>query len=83
MDNLEKLIGRTMKTKWWKGILFGSLLLGISLTPKLSNGGGNGQQKVTICHMGHTLEVAEPAVQAHLNHGDSLGPCSVTPNQNP
>lgn len=72
-----------MKTKWWKGILFGILLLGLSLTPDLGNGGGNGQQKVTICHKGHTLEVAEPAVQAHLNHGDTVGPCAITPNQNP
>lgn len=72
-----------MKTKWRKGIFYGALLLVVSLMPQFSKGGGNGQRKVTICHKGHTLEVAEPAVQAHLNHGDSLGPCSVTPNQNP
>ncbi len=72
-----------MKTKWRKGIFLGALLLAMSLSSELTKGGGNGQQKVTICHKGHTLEVAEPAVQAHLNHGDSLGPCNVTPNQNP
>src|SRR5438093_1347789 len=32
--------------------------------------------KVTICHQGNTLTVAEPAVQAHLAHGDTLGPCA-------
>ncbi|ATX82590.1 hypothetical protein Ga0123462_1743 [Mariprofundus ferrinatatus] len=38
--------------------------------------------KVTICHYPpgkdsnrHTIEVAQPAVSAHLAHGDVLGPC--------
>ncbi len=30
---------------------------------------------VVICHKGKTMELPEPAVQAHLGHGDSLGPC--------
>jgi hypothetical protein len=33
------------------------------------------EDKVTICHKGNTIEVAESAVQAHLDHGDTLGPC--------
>jgi hypothetical protein len=38
------------------------------------------QNKVTICHKPnganpHTLEVAGPAVNAHLGHGDYLGAC--------
>jgi len=61
----------------------GVFLFALALPPESGTCGGNGQQKVIICHKGHTLEVAEPAVQAHLNHGDSVGPCSVTPNQNP
>jgi hypothetical protein len=37
-------------------------------------------EKVLICHKpdkkgGHTLSIAEPAVPAHLAHGDKLGPC--------
>lgn len=33
--------------------------------------------KVTICHKGkQTITVAEPAVEAHLRHGDTLGPCT-------
>jgi hypothetical protein len=37
--------------------------------------------RVAICHnLGNgnwiTIYVAEPAVQAHLNHGDTLGPCN-------
>lgn len=30
---------------------------------------------VTICHNGNTIQVDESAVDAHLNHGDTLGPC--------
>ncbi len=30
-----------------------------------------------VCHKGKkTLELPEPAVEAHLKHGDTLGPCS-------
>jgi hypothetical protein len=39
-----------------------------------------GEEKVLICHKpdkkgGHTLSVSASAVQAHLGHGDKLGPC--------
>jgi hypothetical protein len=34
-----------------------------------------GKTKVTICHKGKTIKVAQPAVKAHLRHGDTLGPC--------
>lgn len=38
--------------------------------------GGEGQEKVVVCHKGRkTLEVAAPAVDAHLGHGDTPGPC--------
>ena len=40
-------------------------------------GQGNGQQKVTICHNGHTIKVGQPAVAAHLRHGDHVGPCTA------
>ncbi len=32
-------------------------------------------EKVTICHKGSTIEVDASAVDAHLGHGDTLGPC--------
>ena len=34
-----------------------------------------GKTKVTICHKGKTIRVAQPAAKAHLRHGDKLGPC--------
>jgi hypothetical protein len=34
-----------------------------------------GQPKVTICHKGHTITIARPALPAHLRHGDTIGPC--------
>ncbi len=37
--------------------------------------GDEGDGKVKLCHNGHTIEVAQPAVEAHLAHGDTLGPC--------
>jgi hypothetical protein len=36
-----------------------------------------GQPKVTICHKGHTITIAQPALPAHLRHGDTVGPCGV------
>lgn len=34
-----------------------------------------GHHKVLVCHKGHTISIAQPAVKAHLRHGDSLGAC--------
>ncbi|MGB8191160.1 MAG: T9SS type A sorting domain-containing protein [Chitinophagaceae bacterium] len=36
---------------------------------------GNKNDKVMVCHNGAAICVASNAVQAHLNHGDNLGPC--------
>jgi len=47
------------------------------------NGKAGGGDKVCLCHVppgnpgnAHTICVGAPAVNAHLNHGDSLGECS-------
>lgn len=44
---------------------------------------GGGTTKVAVCHIppgnpanAHTIVVGEPAVQAHLAHGDTLGECT-------
>jgi hypothetical protein len=33
-------------------------------------------KSIIICHRGHTIRVSSRALQQHLNHGDTLGPCS-------
>lgn len=33
--------------------------------------------KVKVCHNGKAININENALQAHLNHGDSEGPCPV------
>ncbi len=44
----------------------------------LVQGGDPGQEKVTLCHKGHTITVGAPAQAAHLNHGDTLVACEQT-----
>src|SRR5260221_7469466 len=43
-------------------------------------GGGDPDKdhKIKICHKGITLTIDQHALQAHLNHGDTIGPCHVT-----
>ena len=36
----------------------------------------NGQPKVALCHNGHTIRVAAPAVDAHLQQGATEGACA-------
>ena len=40
------------------------------------------EKKVTVCHKGHAIEISENALSAHLAHGDTEGPCEVTPSKN-
>jgi len=52
----------------------GLAALGCVVSPQ--PGSGPGQDKVLLCHKGKkTLEVAAPAADAHLRHGDTRGPC--------
>jgi hypothetical protein len=45
-------------------------------------GGGKGQQKVTICHEGHTITVGASALAAHERHEDTEGACeTATPER--
>ena len=72
-----------MKTKWLKMSVGSLVLVGVNFWPLSDTGAGPGQdKKISICHKGQTLELPEAAIQAHLNHGDTLGPCDVTPSKN-
>lgn len=52
---------------------------GTGQTTGQTTGGGGGHTPVTICHVtgngSITITVDDDAVQAHLDHGDSLGEC--------
>ena len=55
-----------------------------------SSGNGGGVGKTTICHIppgnhanAHTITVGNPAVAAHLAHGDKLGACKDVAVANP
>lgn len=57
------------------------LLAGVAV-PVLAAHNGSGNEKVTVCHNGHSITIGAPAVPAHLRHGDSLGPCGgATPTE--
>ena len=71
-----------MKTKWLKATLVVVVgVVAVMVYPSKIDA-GPGQSKVAVCHKGQTLELPEPAVQAHLDHGDTRGPCVITPNKN-
>jgi hypothetical protein len=80
-DSSELMNGDAMKN-WLKWSIGALIVTGISFVPSTDTGAGPASKKVALCHKGQTLELPESAVQAHLNHGDTLGPCSITPSQN-
>ncbi len=45
--------------------------------PSLALAGGHGHTPVTICHNGNTITIDDSALQAHLNHGDTIGGCPI------
>ena len=52
------------------------MFLAIAVSAALLLGGGG--DKVEICHKGNPINIAAPAVPAHVaNHGDTIGACSV------
>jgi YVTN family beta-propeller protein len=52
----------------------GAFPWGVAIT--LAAERGRGRAWVQLCHKGHVIEVAEPAVDAHLKHGDTFPPCN-------
>jgi hypothetical protein len=44
----------------------------------LNISGGKNGSKIDVCHNGHTLTIAIPALVDHLGHGDMLGSCEST-----
>ena len=61
-----------------KPILAMLLLLSVSacVVPPVGGSGKAGGETAVVCHKGKkTLELPRSAAQAHLDHGDTLGPC--------
>ena len=71
-----------MKTVSLKPFLLAVAVTGVFLVPANHTDAGDPPKKVTICHKGNTLEISENALDAHLGHGDTVGPCAITPGQN-
>lgn len=71
-----------MKTRLFSTAIATSLVIAFAAGPVAH---AEGQNKQTLCHKGlSTITVADPAVyNAHLQHGDTPGPCPVNPNAGP
>jgi hypothetical protein len=56
-------------------VVLSMMLLGGCVVIEHDGKHGN-SEKMFVCHKGKkTLNIAGPAVDAHLHHGDYLGPC--------
>jgi hypothetical protein len=51
------------------------LMASVAVAFAAQDEGGQGQESMTVCHKGHTITVATPAVAAHERHGDTEGAC--------
>jgi len=61
-------------------LLLGAAVVGASVIPVVASHGDGPNDLVVICHKPgtpaeHTMTLPEPAIAAHLGHGDTLGPC--------
>jgi hypothetical protein len=63
--------------------LGGLLTPGTGRTEAKNDGRGKGKNKkgkVTFCHKGQTITVSKSAVKGHKKHGDTAGPCPLSPD---
>ena len=51
------------------------MMVSMAVAFAAQDGGGQGQEKMTVCHKGQTVMVATPAMEAHERHGDTQGDC--------
>jgi hypothetical protein len=90
MKKSEKILvqGSTIKIQrgWKKAVALSALGAAVLLAPlgPSANAGAviiddKSQSRVTVCHKGVTIIIVKSALEVHLAHGDTLGPCVVTP----
>jgi hypothetical protein len=75
---IARLARATTRRNAVKGVIGGGLAaVGVtSVASAGPKGKKEGQNKVEVCHKGKkTLLIPEPAVAAHIGHGDTVGPC--------
>jgi hypothetical protein len=76
--------GCLLRTKEWLKQLSLAFCLVLLLAP--AQGGDppadKADKKVTVCHKGNAIEISVNALSAHLAHGDTEGPCQITPSKN-
>ena len=61
-------------------LVLGAGVAGACAIPVVASQGDGPQDMVVICHKPgtaaeHTMTLPQPAVAAHLGHGDTVGPC--------
>jgi hypothetical protein len=71
-DTLARALGRSVSRRGAVGVLVGALALRGEVVSSLAKGPA---PKELVCHKGKTRKIAASAVQAHLDHGDTRGPC--------
>ena len=60
------------------GIVLATVIAVVTAAIATDTGGDRGEEeKVTLCHKGHTITVGAPAQAAHVNHGDTEGACTT------
>jgi hypothetical protein len=78
-----------MKNAAAYALVMSVVVVGLAIVASAQGAGkGAGEVKVTICHIppgnpgnAHAITVGEPAVPAHLAHGDSMGGCPASPSR--
>ena len=76
--------GGLLKIRDWVRLFSaGAFAIAFFLASAQANGPDSGNsRKVTVCHKGHAIQIDEHALKAHLAHGDTEGPCEITPSKN-
>ena len=79
-DGLLQALAGTPSRRGAVRLLVGAAAGGmLSLTTRSleAKPGGKTKGKVTICHKGQTITIAQSALRAHLKHGDRTGACGA------